>query len=173
MRLTRAGLGVVVAIALSGCASDGLRDLRGTSDGPDEFMVSPVKPLEQPQDLSALPTPTPETTNRAELRPVEDAMLALGGRLGDETAPLPAGDNALVAHSKRFGTAADIRATLADEDVAFRKRFGRFTQLSIVPVDRYNEIYQRQAINPFFVAERYRRAGITTPTAPPPGTSPR
>ena len=68
-----------LAVALSGCANVGLRDLRSNGDGPDEFMILPNKPLQQPDDFAALPAPTPGGANRVDQEPLVDATAALGG----------------------------------------------------------------------------------------------
>ncbi len=170
MRLVRGLMAMTVALALGACANTGLRDLRGTSDGPDEFIVTPSKPLEEPDSYSALPVPTPGQANLVDLRPLDESVSTLGGRRGSPTGAVPARDGAVVNHASRFGRTADIRATLSTEDEAFRKRRGRFTQYRIVPVDRYNQAYKNQALDPNKVASAYRRAGVPTPTAPPADT---
>ncbi len=167
MSLTRGILVLGMALALGACANTGLRDLRGTGDGPDEFIVTPVKPLQEPTSYSELPTPTPGQANLVDLRPLEESAAALGGRRSTAVGAVPASDGAVVRHASRFGVTSGIRETLATEDEAFRKRRGRFTQYRIVPVDRYNQAYRNQAIDPDLVADRYRRAGIPTPSAPP------
>ena len=101
---------------------------------------------------------------------MDESVDKLGGRRGSPTAAIPASDGAVVNHASRFGRTADIRTTLAAEDEAFRKRRGRFTQYRIVPVDRYNQAYKRQAIDPQKVATAYRRAGVPTPSSPPANT---
>ncbi|UOA25618.1 DUF3035 domain-containing protein [Pseudosulfitobacter sp. DSM 107133] len=167
MRLIRGLMALTVTLALGACANTGLRDLRGTSDGPDEFIVTPSKPLQEPESYSALPSPTPGQANLVDLRPLDESVDKLGGRRGSPTAAIPASDGAVVNHASRFGRTADIRATLAAEDEAFRKRRGRLTQYRIVPVDRYNQAYKRQAIDAGKVARAYRRAGVPTPSSPP------
>ncbi|MCR8826901.1 DUF3035 domain-containing protein [Pseudosulfitobacter koreensis] len=167
MRLVRGLMALTAALALGACANTGLRDLNGTSDGPDEFIVTPSKPLQEPDSYTALPAPTPGQANLVDLRPLEESVGTLGGRRGSPTGAVPASDGAVVNHASRFGRTADIRATLAAEDEAFRKRRGRFTQYRIVPVDRYNQAYKPQAIDPNKVARAYRRAGVPTPSAPP------
>ena len=52
---------------------------RGT---PDEFMVLPTRPLEMPQNLAALPPPTPGAVNRVDYRPHTEAVAGLTGRPG-------------------------------------------------------------------------------------------
>ena len=73
----------------------------------------------------------------------------------------------VVTYASRFGVSGDIRQALAQEDADFRRRRARFTQYRIVPVDRYNEVYKRFAIDPFAVSESYRQIGVATPSSPP------
>ena len=54
-------------VALAACGGSGdpnLMNLRNTESGPDEFSVLPTEPIEMPQDLASLPTPTPGGVNR-------------------------------------------------------------------------------------------------------------
>jgi len=160
-------LGIIMVLAIAGCNNVGLRDLRGNTDGPDEFMVVPSKPLEQPDDFAALPEPTPGGTNRTDQLPLSDAVSALGGNAAATQGGIPASDGALISHASRFGVQQDIRMSLAEADEKFRKRQARFTQIRLFPVDRYDQAYRRLALNPFAEARRFRRAGIATPSAPP------
>ena len=61
----------------------------------------------------------------------------------------------------------ELEVALAEEDAAFRKRQGRWTRLRLFPVDRYEQAYRKNAINPFDQTEAFRRAGAATPSAPP------
>jgi len=167
MRLTACAL-IAVAL-LAGCENTGLRNIRGQGDGPDEFIIVPAKPLEQPESLSALPAPTPGGSNRTDQRPLDDSIAQLGGRRSSPTAPIPARDGALVNYSSRYGRDANIRATLAEADAEFRRRQGRLTQIRIFREDVYVKAYRREALDPGAVAAQYRRAGIPTPSAPPRG----
>ena len=45
-----------------------LMNLRSSTNGPDEFSIVPPKPLEMPEDLAALPEPTPGGENRTDQR---------------------------------------------------------------------------------------------------------
>ncbi len=146
-----------------------LHDLRSNSGKPEEFAIVPRKPLQQPQDMSALPAPTPGGANRTDQTPLEDAVVALGGnpaRLqpGDG---IGAGDQALVARASRFGRDPDIRKDLASDDLEFRRRRSLFTW-SVVPTDEYNRAYRRESLDPYAWLRRARSAGIRTPAAPPP-----
>ena len=56
-----------------------LMNLRSSTAGPDEFSIVPPKALEMPEDLAALPEPTPGGENHTDPRPKDEAVLALGG----------------------------------------------------------------------------------------------
>lgn len=159
---------ILTAFVLSACAGGdrGLRDLRSPGGGPDEFSVLPVAPLELPQDLSALPRPTPGGTNRTDPYPQAEAVAALGGSLAAvNTAGVPASDAALVNAAGRDGIAPDIRATLAAEDEAFRTRRARLGIFS--GPERYFRAYAAQALDAQAELSRFRNLGVAVPSAPP------
>ncbi|MGB7242557.1 MAG: DUF3035 domain-containing protein [Sulfitobacter sp.] len=158
---------VLITVALSACANKGLRELRSNSSGPDEFIVAPAKPLQAPDDYKSLPSPTPGQANLTDTYPVQEAAVATGGRAQADGGAIPGSDGALVQHASRFGVTQDIRPTLAASDADFRRRKARFTQYRIVPVDRYNQAYKRQAIDAKSELRRWRSAGARTPTSPP------
>ncbi len=167
MALSRIAL-VFAALAVAGCSNQGLRDLRNSGPGPDEFLILPSKPLEAPTNFSDLPTPTPGGTNLTDPQPRADAIAALGGRpsaLVDQG--VPASDSGLVSYASRNGVPGDIRQVTAEEDEAFRKRRGRFTRIQLFRTNRYNQVYRREALNPFDVERAARSRGIPTPSAPP------
>ena len=167
--MRRIALLSLIPLALAACSNQGLRDIRSTSAGPDEFMIQPVKPLEQPENLSSLPTPTPGQANLTDRSAIAEGMAAFGGRL-DTSDGIPASDAALVQQASRLGVQPGIRSTLAEADAEFRKRKGRFTQFRIVPVDRYSQAYKRQQLDAHAEAERWRKAGARTPSYPPQNT---
>ena len=75
----RAIIAVATMITLAACGDKGapqLMNLR-SGQGPDEFAIVPPKPLEMPQDLAALPDPTPGGFNRTDQNPEADAAIAL------------------------------------------------------------------------------------------------
>ncbi|WP_299722296.1 DUF3035 domain-containing protein [uncultured Tateyamaria sp.] len=160
---------LISVLVLAACENKGLRQIQPRGEGPDEFIIVPAKPLEEPESFSALPEPTPGGFNRTDQRPLEDSVAALGGQRTSPNGPIPGGDGALVNHASRFGRDANIRATLAAADAQFRKRQARLTQIRIFPEDSYAQAYRREAIKPGRVAEQFRRAGIPVPTAPPSG----
>lgn len=157
----------VLPVLVAGCANVGLRDLQSTSSGPDEFGIQPVGALQEPANYSELPEPTPGGSNRVDRSALADGAKAFGGKLDDANAPVPARDGALVRHASRLGVTPNIRETLAETDADFRRRKARLTQFRIVPVDRYNQAYSREALNAEAEQNRWRRAGARTPSAPP------
>ena len=159
---------VAMAAAVSGCSSKGLMDLRTNSRGPDEFLVLPSKPLTVPENLAALPAPTPGAANRTDQNPTGDAVAALGGNPAtlNDTA-VPAADAALVAQASRYGVPGNIRTTLAEADAKFRDRQRRGTRVRLFPVDRYSQAYRRDKIDPFQQTRTMRNSGLQTPTSPP------
>lgn len=165
--MRRIAILAMIPLLLGACANKGLRDLQPSSDGPDEFMVQPSKPLEAPTSYSELPTPTPGQANLTDRSALNEGVTAFGGRPEAANGGIPARDGALVQHVSRMGVAPDIRADLAEKDEKFRKRKARFTQFRIVPVDRYNQAYRGQALEADKEAARWRRAGARTPSSPP------
>lgn len=159
----------LMTLFIAGCANTGLRQLQSNSEGPDEFGIQPVKPLEAPANYTTLPAPTPGKRNLADRSALQEGAAAVGGRLADPNGPIPASDGALVQAASRLGVAAGIRKDLATTDEAFRKRKARLTQFRIVPVDRYNQAYRREALDARAEQARWRRAGARTPSAPPSG----
>ena len=175
MRIAQAskiGMALGLAWLLSACGGDGrdirLRNFNSNSGGPNEFAVIPGKPLQAPEDFTALPQPTPGAGNITDQNPKADAVVALGGSAARLTPQgVPASDAALTRQAGRFGAQADIRATLAAEDEDYRRRKSRFTRLKIVKTDRYREAYKPMSLNPQAELERFRRLGVDTPSAPP------
>jgi len=153
---------------LAACGgNDGLRDLRSSSGGPDEFSVLPVKPLEVPETTN-LPAPTPGGTNRTDPTPKADAVAALGGRASAANAGgIPAADTALVSHARRGGVTPGIREQLAQEDAQFRQRRSAGGIFNILGRDRYFRAYSGQALDAYAELQRFRNLGVQTPTAPP------
>lgn len=158
---------MLLMLSLVACSNTGLRQVRSTGDGPDDFLVNPTKPLQQPESYVALPPPSPGQANLVDPTPLNDAASVLGGQRGNPNAAVPARDGAIVQHASRFGLVPNVRAALASDDELFRKRKARFTQLKLVPVDRYNEAYRREALDAEATARFFRRRGIATPSAPP------
>ncbi|MEM6308050.1 MAG: DUF3035 domain-containing protein [Pseudomonadota bacterium] len=139
----------VICILMLLMAACGRRDgavVGDISNGPDPFSVMPNRALEQPNDYSSLPVPTPGAPNRADLRPRSNAIIALGGRPGVGVV----GDPALLSFVTRNGVSPDIRSTLQG-DASDRGLFRRNGAV----IDAYAEL------------QRFRALGVATPTAPP------
>lgn len=158
---------IAATLVLGGCANQGLKVVTTTTPGPDEFIVEPKKPLQSPPDLTALPAPTPGQGNLVDNNPVNDAIVALGGRAASGTG-IPASDGALVNAASRFGVTPSIRSDLAASDAEFRRQQSRFTQFRLFPEDRYLQAYRREVLDARATAEQWRRAGAITPSFPPP-----
>ena len=172
MRSARVVLAIAGAALLMLAACGGGKDVpnlmnvRSETNGPDEFSILPPKPLELPEDLAALPEPTPGGENLTDPRPFDDAIVALGGK-PQATGGVPAGDGALYSYATRKGVTAGIRQTLAAEDLEFRqKNDGRLLE-RIFNVNVYFKAYRKQSLDQYAELERWRRAGARTPSAPP------
>ncbi|MCL4186353.1 MAG: DUF3035 domain-containing protein [Rhodobacteraceae bacterium] len=171
-----AGIAAALALAavLSACSRGGeprLMNIPANTSTPDEFSILPTRPLMMPEDLSALPEPTPGGASRTDPTPEADAIRTLGGNPAVRAAPVPAGDSAVVAHARRFGAEAGIRDTLAAEDLEFRRRNdGRLLERWF-SVNVYYRAYREMALDRYAELARWRRAGIRTPAAPPDPTT--
>ncbi|MBZ4020973.1 pyruvate/2-oxoglutarate dehydrogenase complex, dihydrolipoamide acyltransferase (E2) component [Rhodobacter sp. TJ_12] len=168
------GIALVMALALAGCSRSDktpeLMHLRSSTAGPDEFGILPTKPLEMPEDLAQLPDPTPGGTNITDPTPEADAVAALGGN-PERLKPngVPRGDGALLARAGRFGTGADIRDRLAEEDLQYRRDHdGRLLE-RLFNVTVYYKAYRPMSLDKAAELERWRKAGARTPAAPPSG----
>jgi hypothetical protein len=162
----RIAVALAAALALTACSGDGnpeLMNLRNPSDGPDEFLVVPNKPLEMPEDVAALPTPTPGGRNLAGPTPQEDMFAALGGN----ASAAAAGSGGLLVYAGRFGTSGNIRAELAAADIEFRRaNDGRLLE-RVFNVPLYFDAYAALALDQEAETARFRSAGIRTPSSPP------
>lgn len=159
---------LVLVGGLAACSSRNaepeLLNLR--SDGtPDEFGILPTAELDEPQDYATLPAPTPGGSNRVDPQPQAQAVAALGGRPG--VVASRAGDGALLSATGRFGTDPAIRQQLAAEDLAFRQDNRGRPLERLFNINVYYRAYRDQSLDQHAELERFRRAGITTPAAPP------
>jgi len=160
---------LVATALLGGCASDkvpNLMNLRSDSNGPDEFAILPVKPLEMPKDLAVLPEPTPGSSNLVDPNPQADAVIAMGGKPRSTTAGNSA-DRGLIAYAARDGVTADVRGTLAAEDLDYRKRNNGRLLERLFKVNTYFKAYRPQALDQQAELARWRAQGLATPSAPP------
>ena len=109
---------ILSALMLSACGEPSLRELRNPGEGPDEFIVSPPLPLQEPENYSSLPQPTPGGANITDPRPLDDVAVSLGGQRTSPSAAVPGADAGLVSYASRKGVSPDIRSQLATEDAA-------------------------------------------------------
>lgn len=161
-----AAAGAIVFLAACGDEGDD-RDLleritSSSADAPEEFATLPQKPLILPNDLTALPTPTPGTTSRADLTPREDALAALGGR-----ASTAGPDGRLITALGANRVTPGIRDVLRAEDAEYR------AQNRGLPLDRLfgrvtdSRIYADQILDPEAELLRLRARGVWVPQLPP------
>ncbi len=166
-RGTRA-VAIVALLSLGACGNDAepnLMNLR-SKEGPDEFSILPPKPLQMPESLASLPEPTPGGANRTDPTPEADAIVALGGR-PDVQEAVPAADSALYAHAARFGIDSQVRATLAAEDLEWRRdNNGRILE-RIFRTNVYYRAYRKMSLDQYGELAYWRRRGLATPSAPP------
>lgn len=156
-------------LVLAACGGSGEPKLLNISqnrgEGPDEFAILPARPLEMPQDLAALPEPTPGASNRTDATPLADAAAVLGGNA--EVLTRRSGDGALVTYSGRYGVDPDIRSELAAADLEYRRQNdGRLLE-RLFNVNVYYRAYEPLALDQYAELERLRRAGVRTSAAPP------
>ncbi|KMW60155.1 Pyruvate/2-oxoglutarate dehydrogenase complex, dihydrolipoamide acyltransferase (E2) component [Candidatus Rhodobacter oscarellae] len=163
---------VLLAVSLmAGCSRNKeprLLNISSSTDGPDEFSILPNKPLQEPPSFKELPTPTPGGANRVDPAPEADAIIALGGNPAAASRGIPSSDSGLVSYASRNGRSGTIRQQLASEDLEFRRRNdGRILE-RLFNVNVYFRAYQNQSLDQYAELERFRRAGVRTPAAPPP-----
>lgn len=154
--------------ALAACADESPQLMNIKTDTPDEFRILPTKPLESPEDYTLLPTPTPGGTNRVDATPRADAVAALGGnpdRLAVGT--IHAGEQGLLAHATRYGVPADIRGTLAAEDLEWRRDHNGRLLERVFNVNVYYNSYKPMSLDQHLELQRLRDLGVRTPSAPP------
>lgn len=153
--------------ALSACSGRDNLMVVDSGNGPDEFSVIPALPLQAPPGLT-LPAPTPGGANLTDPDPLGDAIRALRGNPAAAIAGgVPARDAALVSFVSRNGVDPAIRATLAEEDAAFRDRARLARSFDILGQDQYFPAYRRWALDAYAELERFRALGVEVPSAPP------
>lgn len=164
----KTGLALAGLMALGACAEKEPNLMNIRTNTPDEFSIMPTKALAEPEDYENLPPPTPGGTNRADINPFSDAAVALGGT---EDATLNSGstasEGALLAAAGRYGTPANIRETLAEEDLEFRRQNnGRLLERLFGKSVYYNS-YDEQELDQHQELDRLRARAVPTPSAPP------
>lgn len=172
LALGRFALGAALLLTLSACGGSNkephLMNLRSQTRGPDEFGVLPTKPLQMPESLTELPTPTPGGTNITDPTPEADAVAALGGNPASLGQERPSASNAgLVNYSGRYGRGADIRQTLAAEDLDWRRKHdGRLLE-RLFNTTVYYKAYSSMSLDQYAELEYWRARGVRNVGAPP------
>jgi Protein of unknown function (DUF3035) len=167
-RLGKTVMALVSLAVLSACESGDPELMNIRTDSPDEFAILPTKPLEAPENYEALPEPTPGGSNLADPTPKADAIAALGGNpdsLADGR--IYAGEQTLLSYASRYGVPADIRTTLAAEDLSWRQDNNGKLLERLFNVNVYYDSYKPMALDQHGELERLRDKGIWTPSAPP------
>lgn len=165
----RAVIAIATMLALASCGGKGEPQLMNlhSGQGPDEFAIVPPKALEMPEDITALPEPTPNGSNRTDATPLDDAVEALGGQ-PQAANGIPSGDSAIYAHASRFGVESGIRERLASEDLEWRRdNDGRILE-RLLNVNVYYKAYRNQSLDQHAALRYWRKKGVKTPSAPPP-----
>lgn len=174
VRILKLILPLTLVVVLTGCGNDNPvfgknGNFRLKDAGPDEFAVLPTKELVMPEDYAALPEPTLDAKNRADISPQHDAVVALGGRPEQLDNPLIGrGEGALIVAASRFGVAPDIRTSLAAEDEKYRKKHrARFYERWLYNDQAYLTRFKGETLDAYDELERLRTLGVRTPTVPP------
>lgn len=156
-------------LLLAACSTDPrLMNTSSGQDGPDEFGIVPSKPLQMPEDLNVLPTPTPGGSNVTDATPMGDAVAALGGnpeRLAVKG--IGASDGGLVNYASRFGRDPAIRVLTAKEDLEWRSGNGRRVLEVLARTNVYYRAYEPMTLDSWAELERWRPTGVQLPAAPP------
>ena len=156
---------MIAPLVLAGCVEGGVAGgLRaaGIAGKPDEFMVLPTRPLEMPQDMAALPPPTPGVPNRVDYRPRTEAIAGLTGRPG-----VPGNADGSVLVAQAGPRAPGIRQTLAVEDIEWREtHHGRLLE-RVFSKDKAALVYRPMVLDDAAALEQMRAAGVGVPPAPP------
>lgn len=162
------------ALALGACArgEPDLINFRASQQGPDEFAIVPSKPLvleDLPQEVAALPAPTPGGPNLTDPTPVSDAYAALGG---SAAAARRGADGGIVNYASRNGVDPNIRTELAVADAAYRQERRGLLLERLFGVTTYYGAYAPQSLDQYGELRRVRNAGLRNPAAPPEGVKP-
>lgn len=156
---------MLAPFALAGCGEGGLAGgLRraGIAGTPDEFMVLPTRPLEMPENLAALPPPTPGVANRVDYQPRTDAIVGLTGR-----PPPPGNADGAVLVARAGPRDPAIRSELRAEDAEWRRTHHGLLFERLMSKDRDRVVYEQMILNAPDEWERMRARGVKVPAAPP------
>ena len=154
---------------LAACSTDPhLMNTGAGQDGPDEFGIVPTKPLQMPEDMNALPAPTPGGSNITDPTPMGDAVAALGGNPAQLSVQgIGASDGGLVNYASRMGRDPAIRQLTAQEDLEWRSRHSRRVLEVLARSNVYYRAYEPMTLDSWAEQERWRPTGVLLPAAPP------
>lgn len=172
LTLSRFALGAAILLSLSACGGSNrephLMNLRSQTRGPDEFSVLPTKPLQMPESLTELPAPTPGGSNITDPTPEADAVAALGGNPAVLGQVSPSASNAgLVNYAGRLGRSAEIRQTLAAEDLDWRRKHDGQILQRLFGTTVYYKAYSKMSLDQYAALEYWRARGVRNVGAPP------
>lgn len=157
---------IVLVAACSRRENPELLQLRNSGEGPDEFAIVPNKPLETPENFAFLPPPTVSQPSLADATPQKDVFAALGGSAA--TTGARSSEAGVLNYTTRFGRSATIREELAASDLDFRRRNDVLFLERLANISKYFQVYAGQSLDKHSELERFRAAGVRTPSAPPP-----
>ena len=159
----RIGTAIAVLLLLSACGDNNRLSLDARPVPPDEFLITPQKPLQAPPAGAELPVPTPGAANLSDI----DPEVRLARTLGTGATRRGGGDGALIAAARAGADIhPDIRAILAREDAAERER--RAARLEDLAEDRRaGQFYRDMLLDAYAEWARLRALGVKVPAAPP------
>ena len=158
---------LALLLALGACGAAPLKRVDKPGLGPDEYLITPGRPLQAPADASALPPPAGGAANVATRNPIADAIVALGGNPNARPARAQPAEAALAAHLRRYGVDPQIRARIGAEDADLRGGFNSARVVKFSGIDAYAYAYRGQWLDSRAEADRLRRAGVSVPPPPP------
>lgn len=156
---------LLTAATVAGCGGNrgpaGFLRSAGVGGTPDEFMVLPTKPLEMPENMAALPPPTPGAANRVDYHPREVAIAGLTGR------PALATTNGAALVARSGPADPNVRTALAAEDAEWRATNHGLIFERMFTRDRTALVYRPMVLDAPAELERLRRMGVEVPPPPP------
>jgi hypothetical protein len=170
-KVARSGVMLALIVVVSACSrgEPNMMQIGRGQTSPDEFVILPSKPIELPENMTALPPPIfLGGGNRADATPVEDAVVALGGNPARTRQDgRISNDGALIRQTTRYGVDPQIRPELALADLEFRRRNrGRLLE-RWAGVPTYYKAYKKVELNQHAATAAARQRGLPTPAVPP------
>jgi hypothetical protein len=165
--LARLAVILPLVLGLGGCSNGGLAGFLRTSGAtstPDEFLVLPTRPLEIPDNLSALPPPTPGTVNRVDYQP---ERIAVAGLTGKDVPLTTTSGTALLARAGAGSANPQIRVITAEEDADYRSvNKGRLLERWFSR-DKEAVVYRSMTLDAAAAYDEMRSRGVEVSPPPP------